>query len=236
MTDQERIADFLLKDVTRAIGQFRLIEDGDRVATAISGGRDSWSMLDLLLRQRRQVPYPYEILALHVVATEAGLPDLRPELRPWLRERGVESHFVPIDLPPGEPLPLDCFRCSWNRRKALFTATADLGCHKLALGHHADDAAVTALMNLLFHGNLKTMEPRVAFFQGAVTVIRPLIYLPQKHLLRYAKAAGYPDRPACPQGQQSQRAEIDRFLSQFGRRRDHIRTNLWRAAREAMVF
>ena len=236
MTDLERIASFLLKDVTRAIGEFRLIEDGDRVAEAISGGRDSRSLLDLLLRHRRQVPYHYEILALHGVATEAGFPNHRPELRPWLRQRGIEAHFVPIDLPPDEPLPLDWVRCSWNRRKALFIAAADLGCRKLAFGHHADDAAVTALMNLLFHGKLKTLEPRVAFFEGAVTVIRPLIYLPQKKLVRYAKAIGYPDSVPCPQGEQSRRAEVDTFLSQFGQGRDQIRANVWRAAREAMGF
>lgn len=236
MSNPDRIAYFLLKDVTRAIGEFNLIDDGDQIAVAVSGGKDSRAMLDLLLRHRRKVPYSYNLLALHVVGTEAGLPDVRPELAPWFQELGVEHHFVPLELPPDEPLPLDCFRCSWNRRKALFTASVDLGCDKLAFGHHADDAAVTTLMNLMFNGRLETMAPRVEFFDGAVTVIRPLIYLAEKELTRYAGAAGFPEPPRCPQAEQSRRSQMKAFLRQFGRDQDQIRTNLWRAAREAMGF
>jgi tRNA(Ile)-lysidine synthase TilS/MesJ len=111
-----------------------------------------------------------------------------------------------------------------------------LGCTKLALGHHADDAAVTTLMNLMFNGRLETMEPRVVFFDGAVTVIRPLIYLPEKALIRHARAAGYPDRSPCPWEVESRRAQVEAFLRQLGRRQDQIRNNLWRVAREAMGF
>jgi len=236
MTDPDRIAYFLLKEVTQAIGEFELIADGDRVAVAVSGGKDSRAMLDLLLRHRRKVPYDYDLLALHVDGSAAGLPDLRPELEPWFRQLDVDYRFVPLDLPPDEPLPLDCFRCSWIRRKTLFTASVANDCRQVAFGHHADDAAVTTLMNLMFNGRLETMEPRVVFFDGAVTVIRPLIALPEKELIRYAKASGYPDRPPCPEGSASNRAEVEAFLRQFGPQQEQIRTNLWRSAREAMGF
>ncbi|MGD2178331.1 MAG: ATP-binding protein [Anaerolineae bacterium] len=233
---RERIAYFLLKEVTRAIGEFALIEEGDEVAVAVSGGKDSRAMLDLLLRHRRNVPYDYHLLAIHVVGTEAGLPDLRPDLEPWLERLGVDHRFVPLALPPDEPLPLNCFRCSWNRRKTLFTTAVDLGCKKLALGHHADDAAVTTLMNLMFNGKLETMEPRVVFFDGAVTVIRPLIYLTEKELIRHARAAGHPDPPPCPWEAESKRGQIEALLRQLGHEQGQVRTNLWRVAREAMGF
>jgi len=236
MTDPDRVAYFLLRDVTCAIGEFELIDDGDRIAVAVSGGKDSRAMLDLLLRHRRKAPRDYKLFAIHVDGSEAGLPDLRPDLEPWLRNLGVDYRFVPLDLPDDEPLPLDCFRCSWLRRKTLFTASVAHGCHKLAFGHHADDAAVTTLMNLMFNGRLETMEPRVAFFDEAITVIRPMIHLPEKELMHYAKAAGYPDRSPCPQGEASKRAEVEAFLRQFGAQQGQIRTNLWRAAREAMGF
>jgi tRNA 2-thiocytidine biosynthesis protein TtcA len=226
----------LLQEVTRAVGEFGLISEGDRVGVAVSGGKDSRTLLDLLLRHRRTAPYDYDLLALHVVGTEAGLPDLRPELEPWLGSLGIDYHFIPLALLRGEPLPLNCFRCSWNRRKTLFTAAVDLGCKKLALGHHADDAAVTTLMNLMFNGKLETMEPRVVFFDGAVTVIRPLIYLTEKEITRYARAAGYPDGLPCPSETESKRVEVKAFLHQLGRRQDQVRTNLWRIAREAMGF
>ncbi len=236
MTDADPIAHFLLKDVTRAIGEFALIQDGDRVAVAVSGGKDSRTLLDLLLRHRRRVPYGYDLLALHADGSEAGLPDMRSDLEPWLHDLNVDHRFVPLDLPPDEPLPLDCFRCSWIRRKTLFTTSADHGCNKLAFGHHADDAAVTTLMNLMLNGRLETMEPQVAFFDGLITLIRPLILVPEKELARYAQAVAYPERQPCPRGQRSQRAEVEAFLRQFGPRQDQIRTNLWRAARRAMGF
>jgi len=231
-----RQAPFLLREVTRAIGEFDLIVEGDRVAVAVSGGKDSRALLELLLRHRCKVPYRYDLLALHVVGTSAGFPDLQPELEPWFRELGVEYHFAPLELPPGEPLPLSCFRCSWNRRKALFTAAVGLGCNKLAFGHHADDAAATTLLNLMFNGRLETMAPHVEFFDGAVTVIRPLIYVPEKELTRYGQAAGFPGDTTCPQGLTSRRAQIKALLRQFGQDQRQIRANLWRAARRVMGF
>jgi len=237
MSDAERISSFLLKPVARACKEFDLLAEGDRVAVAVSGGKDSRALLELLLRYQQRVPYRYELVALHVVGTPVGFPDLRPELEPWFQCLEVEYHFVSLELPPQEPLPLECFRCSWNRRKALFSAAVGQGCGKLALGHHADDAAATVLLNLLFGGRLETIAPRVEFFDGAVTLVRPLIYVPEKELARYGRAAGFPDlSDLCPQGLTSKRAEMKAVLRQFGRDQDQIRTNLWRAARQAMGF
>jgi len=236
ISDLERRASYLLKEVTRAIGEFNLIAQGDRVAVAVSGGKDSRALLQLLLRHRRRVAYQYELVALHIVGTSAGFADLRPELEPWFRQLGVDYHFAPLELPSEEELPLNCFRCSWNRRKALFTSAVDLRCNKLALGHHADDAAATTLLNLMFNGRLETMAPRVEFFDGTVTVIRPLIYLVDKELARYGRIAGFPDVPSCPHGLTSKRAQIETLLRQFGHDQNQIRVNLWRAARQAMGF
>jgi len=235
-SDLERQASYLLKEVTRAVGEFDLVAQGDRVAVAVSGGKDSRALLQLLLRHRRRVAQRYELVALHIVGKSAGFADLRSELEPWFRRLGVDYHFASLELPAEEELPLNCFRCSWNRRKALFTSTVDLGCNKLALGHHADDAAATTLLNLMFNGRLETMAPRVEFFDGTVTVIRPLIYLTDKELARYGRIAGFPDVPSCPQGLISKRTQIERLLRQFGRDQNQIRVNLWRAARQAMGF
>lgn len=224
----------LLKSFARACKEFGLLEEGDRVAVALSGGKDSTSLLDLTLRYRERAGFSYEVVAVHVVGTAAGFPDLTEVLRPWLEALGVEYRFVPLELPPGEPLPLTCFRCAWNRRKALFLAADALGCNKLALGHHADDAAVTALLNLLFTGRLETLEPRVPFFGGRITVIRPLIYIPAKELARYARLSGFPVAPPCPYQPDDNRRRVAEFLRSFdGRQQEMIRANLWRAARRA---
>ena len=237
MSDAERVASFLLKPVARACKEFDLLAEGDRVAVAVSGGKDSRALLELLLCYQQRVSYRYELVALHVVGTSVGFPDLRPELEPWFQRLGVEYHFFPLELPPQEPLPLNCFRCSWNRRKALFSAAVGQECEKLAFGHHADDAAATVLLNLMFGGRLETMAPRVEFFDGAVTLVRPLIYVPEKELARYGRVAGFSDQSdLCPQGLTSKRAEMKALLRQFGRDQGQIRTNLWRVARQAMGF
>jgi tRNA 2-thiocytidine biosynthesis protein TtcA len=237
MSDPGRIAFFLLKSVARACKEFDLLAEGDRVAVAVSGGKDSRALLDLLLRYQARVPFTYELIALHVVGTSAGFPDLRPELEPWFHELGLEYHFAPLELPPEEPLPLDCHRCTWNRRKALFTAAAEFGCNKLAFGHHADDAAATTLLSLMYGGRLETMLPRREFFDEKITLVRPLIYVLEKEIVRYAKAAGFPDPPPlCPQGLTSERAQVKALLRHFGRDQKQIRNNLWRVARQAMGF
>jgi tRNA 2-thiocytidine biosynthesis protein TtcA len=237
MSDPERGAFFLLKSVTRACKEFDLLAEGDRVAVAVSGGKDSRALLDLLLRYRTRVPFSYDLVALHIDGTSAGFPDLRPDLEPWFQELGIDHHFAPLELSPEEPLPLDCHRCSWNRRKALFTTAVELGCNKLAFGHHADDAAATMLLSLMYGGRLETMLPRREFFDEHVTLIRPLVYVPEKELVRYAKAAGFSDSPSlCPQGLTSKRAQVKILLRHFGRDQKQIRNNLWRVARQAMEF
>ncbi|HEY76465.1 MAG TPA: hypothetical protein G4O00_09835 [Thermoflexia bacterium] len=229
---KEQTARALLKEVARACKEFDLLADGDRVAVAVSGGKDSRTLLDLLLRYRERVPFSYDLVALHVVGTAAGFSDLSSVLRPWFEELGVEYHFIPLELPPGEPLPLNCFRCSWNRRKALFLAADRLGCNKLALGHHADDAAATALLNLLFTGRLETLEPKVAFFGGRITVIRPLIYVAAKDLAYYARQSGFPPPPPCPGAADTWRRQIEAFLQSLGPHQDRARANIWRATRK----
>jgi tRNA 2-thiocytidine biosynthesis protein TtcA len=237
MSDPDRIAFFLLKSVARACKEFDLLAEGDRVAVAVSGGKDSRALLDLLMRYRTRVPFSYEPVALHVVGTSAGFPDLRADLEPWFRELGIAYHCTPLELPSEESLPLDCHRCSWNRRKALFTAAAELGCNKLAFGHHADDAAATTLLSLMYGGRLETMMPRREFFDEKVTVIRPLIYVLEKELIRYAKATGFADPPPlCPHGLTSKRAQVKMLLRHFGRDQKQIRNNLWHAARQSMRF
>lgn len=137
----------------------------------------------------------------------------------------------------GEPLPLNCFRCSWNRRKALFLTADALGCNKLALGHPADDAAVTARMNLLFTGRLGTLEPKVDFFGGRITVIRPLISIPAKDLAAYARAANFPLAPPCPYGRDAHRQKVENFLRSFSpRQQAHLRANLWRATHKHQML
>jgi tRNA 2-thiocytidine biosynthesis protein TtcA len=229
--DSEKLTFYLLKNANKAIREFNMIADGDRVAVAVSGGKDSGSLLHLLRARQCTVAEKYRLTALHVEAKMPGYPYLRPMLEPWFREMGIEYAFVALELPPDESLPLDCFRCSWNRRKALFLKAHELGCNKLAFGHHADDALHTTLLNLFYSGRLETMAPSVDFFDGRITVIRPLIYLEERQLDQLARTLAFPrNEMTCPIDRTSKRTWIKEWLRHAGPDYRQIRTNLWRAA------
>lgn len=138
--DPDRLAYWLLKDVNRAIRDFTMIADGGRVAVAVSGGKDSLSLLRLLDYRRRSAAERYTLAAVHVVGDARGpaIEAHRPLLE-WLEASGVKHLVVPLYLPAEEPLPLGCQRCTWNRRRTLFEAAQRLGCNVVAFGHHADD-------------------------------------------------------------------------------------------------
>lgn len=233
----DKLTFYLLKNVNKAIREFGMIANGDRVAVAVSGGKDSRCLLHLLRARQRTVPERYDLVALHVEAELDGYPRLRPVLEPWFGEMGVDYAFVPLDLPPDEPLPLDCFRCSWNRRKALFLKAHQLGCNKIAFGHHADDAVHTTLLNLFYSGRLETIAPNLQFFDGQITLIRPLIYLEERQLKQLAGALGFhPAEATCPLNRTSKRAWVKDWLRHAGPDYRQIRTNLWRAARQHSQF
>ena len=223
-----------MKSVNRAVREFGLIADGDRIAVGVSGGKDSRVLLDVLLRGV-DVPEAYSVVAVHVDGTGVGLPDLVPTLEPWFRELGAEYDIAPLAVADDEPLPMDCFRCAFNRRKALFFAAERLGCNKVAFGHHADDVAVTALMNVLYKGRLETLEPRRSYFGMRFTLIRPLIYTTEKEIARYARAQGwtFPPELACPYEQTNRRRHFERFMATFkDKERAQIRANLRRMCQQ----
>jgi tRNA 2-thiocytidine biosynthesis protein TtcA len=241
-TDCERVepvperplAKRLLKKVNKAIREYDLIGDSDRIVVAVSGGGDSLSLLQLLQMRQRSVPEKVDLLAVHVYDDADTDERLRVDLEAWFQASGVEYAFEPLEVPADESRPLTCFRCAWHRRKALFLAADRLHCNKVAFGHHADDAAETALLNLFYSGRLESMEPRVEFFDGKITVIRPLIYVPKEELTRFAQASGFPSPPPrCPNSLTSRRARMQAILQELESDHQGARSNLLHALRRA---
>jgi tRNA 2-thiocytidine biosynthesis protein TtcA len=229
--DPARLAYWLLKDVNRAIRDYQMIAGGDRVAVAVSGGKDSLSLLRLLDLRRRQAPEQYELAAIYLAGDARGpdIPGYAP-LHEWLRESGYPYAVEPLRLPENEALPLDCHRCTWNRRRTLFEAARRMGCNVIAFGHHADDLAQTTLLNLLFHGKVETMAPRREYFDGALRLVRPMCYLAEKELRRFARACSFPPPPPdCPQSDRSRRRLARDLLKQAEQGCQDARTNLLRA-------
>jgi len=229
--DRERLAGNLMKKVNKAVYRYGMIADGDRIAVALSGGKDSFGLLEVLRYRQRFVPEKYSVAAIHVIGDARG-PDIPypTQLREWLEGQRIEYLIVPTHLAANESLPMSCDRCTWNRRRTLFEAASSLGCNRIAFGHHLDDLAETALMNLAFHGRDETMSPTADYF-GELTLIRPLMLVPEYELVRFAAANDFPPPPdPCPIGCQTRRQWAKDLIAQMRKTCPKVTANVVRAA------
>ncbi len=210
----------LNRRVAKAVTAFRLIEDGDRIMVALSGGKDSHAMLHLLHAMRARVPIDFELIAVHLDQAQPGY-DGR-SLVDYLEARGYAYRIIRADTysivrektKPGQAY---CFLCSRLRRGLLYRAALDLGCNKIALGHHREDALETLLLNLIFSGQLKTMPAWLTSDDGRNTVIRPLIYCEESDLARLADEKAFPILPCnlCGSQEKLQRREVRKVLDEI---------------------
>ncbi len=232
-TSAARLASFLLKDVNRAVREFGLIAAGDRIAVAVSGGKDSLALLHLLQLRRQFAAERFELVALHVRGDAGGVTAPHAPLAEWLAgQPGLAAYrMVAPEITAHEALPLGCQRCTWLRRKALFQAAQALGCNVVAFAHHADDVAQTTLLNLLYAGAAWTLRPRAEYFGGAFRLIRPLFYVPESELRRLARACAFPPPPpACARAGASRRQTVKEMLGLLGSDYlRHTRNNLIKA-------
>jgi tRNA 2-thiocytidine biosynthesis protein TtcA len=208
----------ILRDVGRAVGDWSMIEDGDRVMVALSGGKDSYAMHEALRILQRRAPVKYELVAVHLDQGQPGY-DGAP-LRAWMEAQGGEWHILREDtysvvvdkVPEGATY---CALCSRLRRGVLYNAAQSLGCTKIALGHHRDDAIETLMLNLLFAGKTAAMPAKLVSDDGRNTVIRPMIYCAEETLAAFAAARGYPILPCnlCGSQETAQRKRVKALLN-----------------------
>lgn len=222
----------LFRPLGRAIRRYGLIEAGDRIAVAVSGGSDSLALLWLLQKRLQWVPVRYELLAVHLDPGFDG-PGM-DRITAFCRELDVPLHGEITDYGPRAHGPENrenpCFLCSHLRRKRLFEISRDRGCTKLALGHNQDDLMETLFLNIFYSGEISTMVPRQPLFQGALTIIRPLALTAEKDIRTWVRRKGWPEvvNP-CPSAGRSSRAEIKNLLQTLYASNPKIRGNTFRA-------
>jgi tRNA 2-thiocytidine biosynthesis protein TtcA len=232
--DMSKLEHRLKGRVGRAIVDFNLIEDGDRVLVAMSGGKDSYAMLSILDIIKRRAPVKFELVPWHLDQVQPGY-DGEP-LKNWLDARGgdyviarQDTYSVVVDrIPEGKTY---CSLCSRLRRGILYNAAVELGCTKIALGHHADDLIETSMLNQLFTGQLKTMPPWLRSDDGRNTVIRPLVYCWEKDLQAYSLEKAFPILPCNLCGSQTgmQRQWVKKLLADIEAQRPQAKESMFAA-------
>jgi len=222
----------LNRAVGKAIHKYDMISDGDRIAVGLSGGKDSLSLMRMLKHRLSFIPVRYELFAVYIdPGFEGGFAEefkayseeMEYNLRIKTTDYGIIGHS-------DENRENPCFLCSRLRRKRLFEIAEELGCSKLALGHHKDDIIETLFLNIFYAGEISTMVPRQPFFNGKITVIRPLAFADEDLIARFAKAQGFPNfvNP-CPSAKNSKRLEIKMLLKPLFRSNRKIKGNIFRA-------
>jgi tRNA 2-thiocytidine biosynthesis protein TtcA len=209
--------------VGKAIEDFRMVEHGDKVMVCLSGGKDSYTLLDILLSLKRSAPVDFELVAVNLDQKQPGFPE--QVLPDYLTALGVPFHIVEQDtysvvkrvIPEGKTM---CGLCSRLRRGALYRYAAEHGVTKIALGHHRDDIIETLFLNMFFGGKLKAMPPKLKSEDGRHIVIRPLAYVAEVDIERYARARAFPIIPCslCGSQENMQRAEIKNMLREWEKR------------------
>lgn len=231
-TEDEKIMRRLEQRFNKGVVKYRLIEDGDKILIALSGGKDSLALLELLARRSRILKPKFAVIAVHVVGmTNIPYQSDLEYLKGYSEDLGVPFvHYETFFDLSTDTRKSPCFLCSWNRRKALFTVAKEQGCNKIALGHHMDDILETLLMNITFQGAFSTMPPKLVMRKFEMTIIRPMCLVHEADLIEMARILGFRKQiKNCPYESLSNRSNMKDVLYSLEKMNPEARYSLWRS-------
>ena len=228
-TEIERLEKRLNERFVKAFVTYKLLEDDDHVLIGLSGGKDSLLLTELLAKRAR-IDHPrFRVEAIHVRMNNIKYETSTDYLQQFCDVLNVPLHIITTSFKESEEKP-PCFLCSWYRRKQLFNLAQELGCNKIALGHHRDDVIQTALMNLTFQGRFDTMPALLKMRKMPLSIIRPLCMVEESDIRRYAELRGYEKQvKLCPYETASHRDDMRQLFEQIQRMNPEARHSLWNA-------
>ncbi len=219
--------------VGKAIQKFDLVKEGDKILIGVSGGKDSLILLETLANISKASLVNFKIFAVHINAVNLPYAIDQPYIEAMCERLGVEFLMkdITVDFKSDDPNIKEknnCFMCSWFRRKTLFALAEEHGCNKIALGHHMDDAVQTLLMNMSFQGSISSFPPKLSMFDGKIEIIRPMILIPEKNLIRFAKIKEFVlEKELCPHEDESSRKDIRGIVKQLNEFYPHAVNNIY---------
>lgn len=231
LTEQKRLKRRIVGRFYKALSQYELIDDGDNILVGLSGGKDSLCLLELMAERARIQRPDFKVEAVHVRMENIKYESDTRYLQDFADNLNVPLHIVTTRFDFSEDCRKPaCFLCSWHRRKQIFNLAQELGCNKIALGHHMDDIIHTVLMNQFFQGHFSTMPVKLKMRKMPLTIIRPLCLENEIDIRRYAEIQGYEKQlKLCPYETDSHRADVRRIFEEAERMNPEARYSIWSA-------
>jgi len=228
----KKLINSIQKTIDFAIEKHKMITANDIVLVGLSGGNDSFTLLDCLATRQKYYPTKFKLIATHINISNIPYAINQEFMEQFCKDRNVEFHFIEkkIEIDKDKARNNPCFICSWNRRKLLFNFAQQLNCNKIALGHHKDDAIETFLLNMMYHSSISSLPAILKMFDGTMDLIRPMIYLSKSEISEYSKIKNFPDQKlTCSFDHITKRNEMSMLLRGMEILNPNVRENIFKA-------
>lgn len=230
-TQEERFVNSIHKRVARTLHKFHLLQEDDKILIALSGGKDSLALVELLAERKESLPFAIELEAVHILLPQIGYQTDTEYLVAFCNANKVPLTLIHPDFDlQKNPQKSICFRCSWTRRKEIFKTADRMGCTRIAFGHHMDDALETLMMNMIYHGSISSIPYSFQMRKGKYAIIRPLLDITDSELYRYSTIRNFRvEKTSCPFGNSSRRFAVKQVLLNLENLNKKAKINMFRS-------